>query len=352
MTVRDIKTVLDKVYDSEIPALADLKYLLALEDERQMEALFNYADEVRKRFAGDEILLRGLVEFSNYCRNTCWYCGLNKNNKELQRYRLSSDEIMAAVENIVSTGIKTVVLQSGEDENLDPHWLKELIECIKSKFNIAVTLSVGERSYEDYKLWRQAGADRYLLKIETSDKAIYQTLHPQMSFENRIECLKNLKTLGYQNGSGNLVGLKGQTIRSLAQDIIFFKKENFDMIGIGLFIPHQSTPLKDEPLGNLKLTLKVLAVTRIVTKNAHLPATTAIGSIGEDDARLVALKAGANVLMPNFTPQPYKKLYEIYPGKRCVDEQSGQCALCVEAMAKAINRTVCYSRGDSLKKVC
>ena len=349
MTVRDIKNVLGKVYGSEMPDLADLEYLLALEEEEQLESLFAYADVVRKKFVGDEILLRGLIEFSNFCRNSCFYCGLNKHNKKLQRYRLDSKQIMLAVKNIAAAGIKTVVLQSGEDEELDAYWLKDLIEQIKNNFDMAITLSVGERSYEDYKLWRQAGADRYLLKIETSDKMLYDSLHMQMSFENRIECSRNLKALGYQNGSGCLVGLKGQTIRSLAEDIMFFKKENFDMIGIGLFIPHEMTPLKNEPLGNLNLALKVIAVTRIVTKDTNIPATTAIGSVGKSDARLLALKAGANVLMPNFTPQPYKKLYEIYPGKRCINEQSGECVHCIEAMVKTINRPVCYSRGDSLK---
>ena len=350
MTVRNIKNVLDKVYDSEMPDLVDIEYLLTLEDEQQTELLFDYADEVRKKFVGDEILLRGLIEFSNFCRNTCFYCGLNKHNKKLQRYRLDSGQIMSAVNDIAAAGIKTVVLQSGEDEGLDAYWLKDLIERIKMDFDIAVTLSVGERSYDDYKFWRQSGADRYLLKIETTDKAIYDSLHTKMSFGNRIECSRNLKALGYQNGSGCLVGLKGQTIRSLAEDILFFKKENFAMLSIGLFIPHEMTPLKNEPLGNIKLALKVIAVTRIVTKDTNIPATTAIGSVGKSDARLLALEAGANVVMPNFTPKPYKRLYEIYPGKRCVNEQSTECVHCIETMAKTINRSICYSRGDSLKK--
>lgn len=350
MAVQDIKNVLDKVYSSQTPDLADLEHLLSLEDQPQTQSLFDYADAVRKEFVGDEILLRGLIEFSNFCRNDCFYCGLNKNNKQLQRYRLTSDEIMSAVKNVVAAGLKSVVLQSGEDQTLDAHWLKDLIVQIKSNFDIAITLSAGERSCEDYKLWKQAGADRYLLKIETTDKSLYDSLHTQMSFENRLACSRNLKALGYQNGSGCLVGLKGQTIRSLAEDILFFKEENFDMLGIGLFIPHEMTPLKNQPLGNLKLALKVIAVTRLVTKDTNIPATTAIGSVGNSDARLLALKAGANVLMPNFTPQPYKKLYEIYPGKRCINEQSGECAHCMEAMAAAINRSICYSRGDSLKK--
>ncbi|MBN1975735.1 MAG: [FeFe] hydrogenase H-cluster radical SAM maturase HydE [Sedimentisphaerales bacterium] len=344
-----LHTVIDRVFSADLPDCADIEYLLSLEHDREITVLFDCADMVRKEFVGDEILLRGLVEFSNYCRNTCFYCGLNKNNKQLQRYRLTDDQIMSAVKEIADAKIKTVVLQSGEDDDLDAFWLKKLIEQIKTNFDIAVTLSVGERSYEDYKLWRQAGVDRYLLKIETTDRELYQSLHSQRSFENRLKCSRNLKKLDYQNGSGCLVGLKGQTIKSLAEDIIFFKKENFEMIGIGLFIPHASTPLKNEPLGNLKLALKVIAITRIVTKDANMPATTAIGSIGKNDNRILALKAGANVLMPNFTPLPYRKLYEIYPGKRCVFEQSDERIEYIESMAESINRTINYSRGDLIK---
>ncbi len=342
--------VLDRVYDSELPDIDDIAYLLDLQDESETSMLFDYADRVRQNFVGDEILLRAIVEFSNICRNTCFYCGLNKNNTTLQRYRLSREEIIAAVQDIVSTGIKTLVLQSGEDDGINDVWLKKIIEDIKTDFDVAVTLSVGEHSFDEYNIWRKAGADRFLLKIETSDKQLYESLHTGMSFENRLRCLRNLKMLGYQTGSGNIVGLKGQTIRHLAEDILFFKREDFDMIGIGPFIPHKSTPLRDEATGNLNLTLKTIAVTRIVTKNAHLPASTAVGSIGQGDARIMALKCGANVIMPNFTPQPYRKLYEIYPGKRCVDEQPAECVGCINMMAKTINRTIEYSRGDSLKE--
>jgi biotin synthase len=349
MYADNIQTVLERVYAARPPRPGDIEYLLSLQDEREKAVLFAFADDVRKQYAGDGILARGIIEFSNYCRNACHYCGLTRENQQLQRYRLSHDQIMTAMEAIAAAGIKTVVLQSGEDEGLDPDWLKAVIERIKSDFDMAITLSVGERTLEEYKLWRQAGADRYLLKIETSDAALYRSLHPDMSFENRIECLKNLKAAGYQTGSGNIVGLKGQTVGILARDILFFNEKEFDMIGIGPFIPHHSTPLRDEPTGSLDLTLKVIAVTRIVVKNAHMPASTAVGSIGTDDARLLALGAGANVIMPNFTPQPYRKFYEIYPGKRCVDEPTGQCVGCIERMAETINRTMDYSRGDSLK---
>ena len=349
MSIQNTKYVLEKVYASEIPNRNDIAYLLALQDQQETEELFDFADEVRRKFVGDGILLRGIVEFSNYCRNTCSYCGLNKYNKALQRYRLTKDEIIGSIEDIVSDGIKTVVLQSGEEDDLSALWLKELIEEVKASFDIAVTLSVGERSFEEYRMWKKAGADRYLLKIETSDKTNYQSLHPEMDLENRLSCLRDLKRLGYQTGSGCIVGLKGQTVEALANDILFFAAEEIDMIGIGPFIPHQSTLLGSEKKGDLKMVLKVLAVTRIITKNTHLPATTATGSLGAGDGRMPALKAGANVLMPNYTPLEYKKLYEIYPGKRCVDEPAGACSVCMEAMAAVLGRNIDYSIGHSLK---
>jgi biotin synthase len=304
---------------------------------------------VRRQHVGDGILLRGLIEFSNECRNACAYCGLNKNNKKLVRYRLSRQELLDCVAAVAASGIKTVVLQSGEDDGLDVLWLKDIIETIKQKYDMTVTLSVGERKFDDYKIWREAGADRFLLKIETTDKNLYESLHGGMSFENRIECLQQLKRLGFQTGSGIIVGLKNQTLSMIAKDIIFFKNQDFDMIGIGPFIPHPETLLMREPLGAVDLTLKVVALTRIVTKNAHLPATTALGSL-QEDFRIQALEVGANVLMPNFTPQPFRKFFEIYPNKRCIDEPQGVCASCMEPLAKSIGRSIDYSRGDSFKK--
>jgi len=342
-----MKDKLERIFIEPIPKLEDLEFILGREDPAELKEIFAFADGVRKQFMGDGIILRGLVEFSNYCRGSCFYCGLNRNNKKLTRFRLSKEEIISCVRNIHSCGIKTVVLQSGEGDELESLWLKEVVEAIKAEFEIAITLSVGERTREEYKLWRDAGADRYLLKIETSDKILYDSLHSGMSFDNRLRCLRDLRQLGYQVGCGNMIGLKGQTMRILAQDILFFKENNFDMIGIGPFIPHPQTKLATCEKGNVDLTLKVLALTRIVTKNAHLPATTALGSL-EEDFRFRGLQAGANILMPNFTPLAYKKLYEIYPGKRCINEPAGACASCMESLARSVGRYIDYSRGDSL----
>ena len=344
-----VKDKLEKVFSAPTPELNDLEFILAREKPQELEDIFNFSDRIRKQFMGDGIILRGLIEFSNHCRNSCFYCGLNKNNKTLERFRLSKEEILSCCEKLDSCKIKTVVLQSGEEDDLDPLWLKSVIEAIKAEFEIAITLSVGERTKEEYGIWKNAGADRYLLKIETSNKELYDSLHSGMSFENRLRCLRDLRELGYQVGCGNMIGLKGQTLKTLAQDILFFKENNFDMIGIGPFIPHPQTRLASQKKGEVELTLKVLALTRIVTKNAHLPATTALGSL-EEDFRIRGLKAGANVLMPNFTPLKYKKLYEIYPNKRCISEPAGACSSCMEELARSVGRYIDYSRGDSYKQ--
>ena len=341
-----IQPVIERVYRSDLPKQRDIECLLGLEDDNDQQLLFAFADKVRKEFCGDGIIIRAIVEFSSFCRNSCLYCGLNKRNKGLKRYRLSKEEIMSAVKQVNTAEIRTVVLQSGEDDNLEVVWLGEIIKQIKRDFDMAVTLSVGEKSFEDYKIWKESGTDRYLLKIETSNKTLYKSLHPEMSFENRIECSRNLKMLGYQNGSGCLVGIKDQTIQTLAEDILFFKEEDFDMIGIGVFIPHENTALGKEPLGNIKLALKVLAITRIVTKNTHLPVTTAISSIGQ---KTKTLKAGANVIMLNFTPKPYQYLYEIYPDNNCARQNYSKNLDNLKIIANKTNRWLDYSTGDSLK---
>ncbi len=345
--MEDVKAALARVLAAEDPRIDDLVYLLEREAAEETREILAAADRTRRRYMGDGILLRGIVEFSSFCRNTCFYCGLHAGNTRLERYRMSRDEILECVGKIATEGIQTVVLQSGEDDGLEPARLAEVVQEVKKRFGIAVTLSVGERPRSDYELWREAGADRYLLKIESSDKDLYESLHAGRRLQTRLRCLTDLAALGYQVGCGIMVGLKGQSIRHIAGDVLFFAQRRFDMIGIGPFIPHLETRLGSEPAGSVSLTLKTLALTRIVTKSAHLPATTALGSMGRD-YRIEGLAAGANVLMPNFTPATYKKLYEIYPGKRCVSEPTGACGFCMEGLAASIGRTIDYSRGDSL----
>ncbi len=280
-------------------------------------ALFDAANKVRIKHKGRRILFRGIVEFSNICNNCCAYCGISRLNKELERYFMKDKEILSSVKRIALSGIGTVVLQSGETDSLDDDWLAWIIRKIKKTHdNMAVTLSVGEKSRSSCKKWKDSGADRYLLKIETSNPELYHALHPGMSLENRKRCLSDLKELGYETGSGTMVGLPQQTLLDIARDILFFYRSGFEMIGTGPFIPHKKTPLKNEPAGDIDLVLKTLSATRIVMKDINIPATTAVGSLSAKDHRFEALECGANVIMPNFTPLPYSDLYEIYPNKR------------------------------------
>lgn len=341
---------LDSLERDGIPDFGDIEYFLDASDGETAAMLYSRADSVRKRYIGDGIYLRGLIEFSSFCRNRCHYCGLSRGNSSLPRYRMTADEIQCAVQNVVSCGISTVVLQSGEDEGIDPSWMRDLIVEIKSRHNVAVTLSLGEWHREAYAMWKEAGADRYLLKIETTDCSLYEALHPGMSWQNRLECLRVLRDLGYEVGSGIIVGLKGQTLRSLAGDIQFFKRESLDMIGIGPFIPHPSTELCDEPAGEAEMTLRMVALTRIVTKTANIPATTAIASL-ESDFRPQALQCGANVVMPIFTPVQHKRSYEIYPDRKCAGEDGTCCTGCLESLAERIGRHIDRSRGGRKKAI-
>lgn len=309
-----------------------------LKDDSQNEWLFSLADKIRKEYVGDEVHLRGLIEFSNICKCTCKYCGLRYENSEVERYRISTPSILSTAKKACAAGYKTIVLQSGEDRFFSQKVMCEIIEEIK-KLDVALTLSIGERSFDDYKAFKESGADRYLIRIETTDKNLYKEMHPNMSFENRVRCLKDLKTLGYEVGTGCLVGLPSQTIESLAGDILFFKEINADMIGIGPFIPHPDTPLKNADSGNFILALKVMALTRILLKNINIPATTAMETIYEN-GRNIALQSGANVIMPNVTLSDYCKKYEIYPDKHF----SGSRKKIAEEL-KLIGRTISKDYG-------
>jgi biotin synthase len=327
----------------------DIVSLLSLPDGPILKELFDFADEVRKNEVGDEVHLRGIIEFSNHCANDCLYCGLRKSRKAINRYRMSAEEILDSVKEAVALGYKTVVLQSGDDLSYSAGDICRIVEKIKKDFGIAVTLSCGERNYGEYKMMRLAGADRYLLKHETSDRELYTRLHPGQSFEQRLRILGWLKELGYQTGSGCVIGLPGQSLESIARDILLFKKMDIDMIGIGPFIAHPDTPLAGSPGGSAGMVLKTLALTRIVTKNTHIPATTALGTI-DPLGRQKALRCGANVIMPNLTPLKYRKDYEIYPGQICVAETSDDCFSCVTNMVVSLGRSVSSGPGHRVTK--
>ena len=314
-----------------------------LKNNDKNEWLFSLADKVRRENVGDEVHLRGLIEFSNICHCFCKYCGLRCENKELDRYRILPDDIVKYAQKAVEMGYKTIVLQSGEDAFYTKEILCDIIRRIK-EFDVALTLSIGERSFEDYKAFRDCGADRYLIRIETTDRALYKKMHPNMSFENRVRCLNDLKKLGYEVGTGCLVGLPGQTVESLADDILFFKEINADMIGIGPFIAHPHTPLKDISNGNFTLALKVMALTRILLKNINIPATTAMETLNPN-GRIIALQSGANVVMPNVTTTEYRAKYEIYPNKICINENPSQCYNCIGGKIRSIGRTISKDYG-------
>lgn len=345
--MKTMQKLLSDIFDVNSSSYEALLKLLELPFE-ESSGVLEFADSVRQKFCGNGILLRGIVEFSSYCKNNCYYCGLNAGNKKIERYRMDEKEILSAVKDINKTGIKTVVLQSGEDADYDWDKLTYAVKSIKKEFDMQITLSCGEQEIKLYEQWKNAGADRYLLKIETANKELYEKLHPSMSFDKRLDCLHMLKKLRFQTGSGMIVGLRGQTVEDIAEDILFFSKEDFDMIGINPFIAHSESMLKKHPNGDPYLAIKTVALTRIITKNAHLPATTALGSIDEKDLRIMALKAGANVIMPNFTPYKYRKQYEIYPNKRCLSEDENIINY-LNDMAKEAGRILDFSKGDTLK---
>ncbi len=308
------------------------------------EKIFERADETRKVFCKDEVHIRGIIAFSNYCCRSCLYCGLRKENKQIFRYRMKSEEIVKVALEIIQNGVKTVVLQSGDDFGFSRKTLVEIINKIKKGNNVAITLSVGEKPFDDYKAFREAGADRFLLKHETSNRSLYGKLHPGQSLKERLKSLEYMKKLGYQIGAGNIIGLPGQSIDDLVNDILFLKEFDVDMAGIGPFIPQKDTPLGNYPAGDLNLTLKFLALVRIVTKNIHLPATTALGTLNPREGQLLGFKAGCNVIMPDFTPEDYRRKYVIYDNKVPVTLKKAKMIIA------AAGRKVARDRGDSLKR--
>lgn len=312
------------------------------------EDLYRRADAVRREAVGDDVHLRGLIEFSNFCRNDCLYCGIRRGNRQVHRYRMSEDELVETATRAAALGFQTIVLQSGEDLHFDQSHMCRIIEQIK-RLDVALTLSVGERDYGDYKAFREAGADRYLMRIETTDRDLYHRLNPGMSWNRRHECLLMIRELGYELGSGIMVGLPGQSVESIADDLLYLKDISIDMAGIGPFIPHPETPLAGEMGGTLELALRTMAVMRLLMLDINIPATTAMESL-HPQGRILALQAGANVVMPNVTEGEYRRLYELYPGKICVNDTPTHCRSCIGLKIKSIGRTIGQGRGNHQKR--
>jgi biotin synthase len=327
------------------PSVDNLSYLLGVPTKEDFKPVFEESARLCNRNFGKRVFMRGIVEFSNYCRKGCLYCGINKANKKVARYRLTSEEILDACVFMKKNGSLTVVLQSGEDAGFDKQ-LIEVVRRIKKELNMAITLSVGEREPEVYKEFIKAGADRYLLRIETTDPVLFKQLHPDDNLEYRKKCLYALKKLKFEVGTGIMVGLPGQSLESIARDLLFFKELNPAMIGIGPFLAHEDTPLRNHKNTDIFPTLKTLSLIRLVLPKCNLPATTAMGTINPS-GRQMALKIGANVIMPNFTPSKYRESYKLYDNKICVSEEYGKCAACTAAIAMAAGKRIVRSKGYS-----
>ena len=325
----------------------DIIALLRAPIDHSMD-IFTAADRVRKQQMGNEIFLRGIIEFSNFCERNCLYCGLRKSNSKLNRYRMSEDEIIATAKQIKKAGVPTVVLQSGEDSFYSQDIVCRLIERIRKETDLIITLSIGERALDDYKAFQQAGANRYLLKHETASRELYKYLRPGCDWGNRMQCLRRLKQLGFETGTGNMVGLPGQTPEILADDLLVMKLLDADMLGIGPFIAHPDTPLAGIENDDLEITLRVLAVARLITRNTNIPATTALATL-HPQGRILALQSGANVVMPDFTPDIYKSRYDIYPGRKDVGSAE-EIISRLEKDFQTIGRTINYSIGQRQAK--
>lgn len=305
------------------------------------------ARNIADKIYGKDIYIRGLIEFTNYCKNDCYYCGIRRSNKNAQRYRLTREQILMCCQAGEQLGFRTFVLQGGEDGYYTEEWLEETIRQIKKKHPAcAITLSLGERSRESYERLYKAGADRYLLRHETANEAHYQKLHPkELSLSTRKECLKNLKEIGYQVGCGFMVGSPYQTLETLVEDMRFISELKPHMVGIGPFIPHKDTPFKGEAQGSLKQTLFLLSLIRIMEKHVLLPATTALGTI-DPKGRELGILAGANVIMPNLSPVDVREKYMLYDNKICTGEEAAECRMCIEKRMESIGYKIVCERGD------
>jgi len=341
------KLLIDRLHEYRTLTKSEWISLLTgfTDDDRAYAA--ETAREISRKKFGNRVYIRGIVEFSNYCKNDCLYCGIRRSNANAQRYRLTDDEILACCEEGYAIGYRTFVLQSGEDFTYTAERIAGLVQRIKARFpDCAVTLSLGEREYDELKQMKEAGADRYLLRHETANQAHYEKLHPAaMSFAHRMQCLADLKSLGYQTGAGMMIGAPYQTTAHLAEDMLFLRDFEPHMIGMGPFLPHKDTPFAHEPKGSYEMTLFLLSLCRIMLPNVLLPATTALGTI-HPLGREQGILAGANVIMPNLSPTAVRKKYMLYDNKICTEDRSEDCRFCLHQRMKSIGYEITVARGD------
>ncbi len=325
--------------------------LLTTTDENLLEELYRMAREVQQKHYGNKVFARGLIEFTNYCKNDCYYCGIRRSNREACRYRLTKEQILACCESGYQLGFRTFVLQGGEDGFYTDDRLVEIITSIKQSYpDCAVTLSVGEKSRESYQKYYDAGADRYLLRHETANAAHYNILHPEeMTAENRKRCLRDLKEIGFQVGAGIMVGSPGQTIDHLMEDLEFMKELEPDMVGIGPFLPHHATPFAKESAGTVDMTIRLLALTRLLLPKVLLPATTALGTL-HPTGREKGVLAGANVVMPNLSPENVRENYLLYDNKLSSGSEAAEGLRELQKTMESIGYTLSLDRGDRAGK--
>jgi biotin synthase len=344
--MKTTQELLQRIGNRETPSAADLAFLLNAQG-KACDLIYQAADTLRGEMLGDAIHLRGIIEFSNICKNHCWYCGIRSDNTGIARYRMTGDEILDLARHAKEWGCGTVVLQSGDDPAFTAETLARTVRAIKDETGLAITLSVGVRSRDELATLKDAGGDRYLLRFETTSNALFSAIHPDETFERRILCLHDLRDLGYQVGSGFMIGLPGSTLEMIANDILFATSLKLDMIGCGPFLSHPDTPMAQKPLlDDRSVYYKALALLRLLNPSAHIPATTAFDAL-EPGGRDLVLLRGANVFMPNLTPAKYRTQYQLYPNKPCVDEDGATSVQRVRERLSALSRTIATGPGHA-----
>ncbi len=345
-----MKTLIDELIKTHVLPRDAFKTLLTGMTPDDRRYLTQKAQEVRRAVYGNDVYIRGLIEFTNYCKNDCLYCGIRRSNRNADRYRLTKEQILDCCRQGYALGFRTFVLQGGEDPFFDDEKIAAIVRAIKAEFpDCAVTLSIGEKSFESYQAFFKAGADRYLLRHETANSAHYQQLHPpQLSLENRMRCLRDLKSIGYQTGCGFMVGSPFQTTDTIIDDLLFLHDFQPEMVGIGPFIPHKNTPFRDRPAGTLQMTLTLLSIIRLILPRVLLPATTALGTI-DPTGREQGILAGANVVMPNLSPQNVRSKYLLYNDKICTGDEAAESLSHLKQQMEGIGYRIVESRGDFKK---
>jgi biotin synthase len=346
----NLHELIDRLHKEHTLTRGEFITLIKERDEENASYLASLAREEAVKIYGNGVFPRGLVEFTNYCKNNCYYCGIQGSNQHANRYRLSKDEILSACENGYQLGYRSFVLQGGEDPHYSDNVMVPIVSEIRKRYqDCAITLSLGERSKESYQKLYDAGADRYLLRHEAATPELYQKLHPEsLSLENRIQCLWNLKEIGYAVGTGFMVGAPYQTVENLVDDLLFIQKLDPQMVGIGPFVPHHDTKFKDYPSGTVELTTYLTSILRLMNPHLLLPATTALGTI-DPRGREKGILAGANVVMPNLSPVAVRKDYSLYDNKICTGEEAAECAGCLGRRLASIDYELVFTRGDYIE---